>query len=115
MRTMTTFNVFEGFAIDDELAEAFAWMAERSPIAWDESDDNGDFWSDGVTLSIVRVTPTDASILANHYELDFLPEYALIPFGDDFARYTYELTLSDSLAELIELAESAYGVRMVTE
>ena len=112
---MTTFNIVEGFAVDDELAEAFAWMAESTPIAWDESDENDDFGSDGVTLSIVPVTPTDASILANHYGLDFVPTFALIPLGDDFAQFTYEMTVGNSLTELIELAESAYGVHMVTE
>ena len=112
---MTTFNICEGFAIDDDLSEAFAWMAESTPIAWDESDESDDFGNDGVTLSIVRVTPTDADILIKYYGLDFVPTFALIPFGDDFAQFTYELTLGDSLTELIELAESAYSVRMVTE
>ena len=110
---MTTFSIVEGFAIDDDLAEAFAWMAESTPIAWEEGDDNVEI--DGFTLSIVRVTPTDAGILANHYGIDFVPTFALIPLGDDFAQYTYEMTLGNSLAELIELAESAYSVRMVTE
>ena len=112
---MTTFNIVEGFAIDDELAEAFAWMTESAPIAWDESDENDDFGSDGFTLSIVRVTPTDAGILAKHYGLDFAPTFALIPLGDQYAQFTYELTVGNSLTELIELAESAYSVRMVTE
>ena len=111
---MTTFGIVEGFAIDDELAEAFAWMAESTPIAWDESDDD-DFGNDGVTLSIVRVTPTDADILVKYYGLDFVPTFALIPLGDQYAQYTYELTVGNSLTELIELAESAYSVRMVTE
>ena len=112
---MTTFNILEGFAIDDELAEAFAWIAESTPIAWDEGDENDDFGNDGTTLSIARVTPMDASIIANHYGLDFVPTFALIPLGDDFAQFTYELTVGNSLTELIELAESAYSVRMVTE
>ena len=111
---MTTLNIVEGFAIDDDLSEAFAWMAESTPIAWDESDENDD--NDGFTLSIVRVTPTDADILIKHYGLDsFVPTFALIPFGDQYAQFTYELTLGNSLTELIELAESIYGVRMVTE
>ena len=112
---MTTFNVYEGVAIDDELAEAFAWLAESMPIAWDESDESDDFWSERVTFSIVPVAPTDASILIKHYDLNFLPTFALIPFGDDYAQYTYEMTLGDSLAELIELAEAGGGVRMVME
>ena len=110
---MTTFNIVEGFAIDDDLAEAFAWMAESTPIAWDDNDDSVEI--DGFTLSIVRVTPTDADILIKHYGLDFVPTFALIPLGDQYAQFTYELTVGNSLTELIELAESAYGVRMVTE
>ena len=110
---MTTFGIVEGFAVDDELAEAFAWMAESTPIAWEEGDDNVEI--DGFTLSIVRVTSTDADILIKHYGLDFVPTFALIPLGDQYAQYTYELTVGNSLTELIELAESAYSVRMVTE
>ena len=110
---MTTFGIVEGFAIDDELAEAFSWLATSTPIAWDESDENDD--NDGFTLSIVRVTPTDADILVKYYGLDFVPTFALIPLGDQYAQFTYELTVGNSLTELIELAESAYGVRMVTE
>ena len=111
---MATFDIVEGFAVDDELAEAFAWMTESTPIAWEEGDDNVEI--DGFTLSIVRVTPTDADILIKHYGLDFfVPTFALIPLGDQYAQYTYEMTLGNSLTELIELAESAYSVRMVTE
>ena len=110
---MATFGIVEGFAIDDDLAEAFAWMTESTPIAWEEGDDNVEI--DGFTLSIVRVTPTDASIIANHYGLDFVPTFALIPLGDQYAQFTYELTVGNSLTELIELGESAYSVRMVTE
>ena len=110
---MTTLNIVEGFAIDDDLSEAFSWLATSTPIAWDESDESDD--NDGFTLSIVRVTPTDADILIKYYGLDFVPTFALIPFGDQYAQFTYEMTLGDSLAELIELAESAYSVRMVTE
>ena len=112
---MTTFGIVEGFAIDDDLAEVFAWLAESMPIAWEEGDENDNFEIDGFTLSIVCVAPTDADILIKHYGLDFAPTFALIPSGDDFAQYTYELTLGNSLTELIELAESAYSVHMVTE
>ena len=111
---MTTLNIVEGFAIDDDLSEAFSWLSTSTPIAWDESDENVEI--DGFTLSIVRVTPTDADIFIKHYGLDFfVPTFALIPLGDQYAQYTYEMTLGNSLTELIELAESAYGVRMVTE
>ena len=112
---MTTFDIVEGFAIDDDLAEAFAWMAGSTPIAWEEGDENDNLEIDGFTLSIVRVTSTDADILIKYYGLDFVPTFALIPLGDQYAQFTYEMTLGNSLTELIELAEPAYSVRMVTE
>ena len=110
---MTTLNIVEGFAIDDDLSEAFSWLSTSTPIAWDESDENVEI--DGFTLSIVRVTPTDADILIKYYGLDFVPTFALVPLGDQYAQYTYELTVGNSLTELIELAESVYGIHMVTE
>ena len=110
---MTTLNIVEGFAIDDDLSEAFSWLSTSTPIAWDESDENVEI--DGFTLSIVRVTPTDADILIKYYGLDFVPTFALVPLGDQYAQYTYELTVGNSLTELIELAESVYDIHMVTE
>ena len=119
---MATFNICEGFAIDDDLAEALEECYEGNPVAWDDSGEEclrlhptRSQLCEEFGALIVFVHPEDARILVEHYDIAFTPTHALFFVNDYNAQFTHELTIGDSLTELIELAESAYSVRMVTE